>query len=241
MSRFSHPALLLVAAALIANTMACGPSPQPLPPPAEVILQGLSIAEGDEPNTVRLQGGPSATKNANTVELVSIGSASALYDVETIQVATDGSFDAQLTGTTADQFRMQAFGPGGAAAPLDLVLGGSGPEAPDRIDCLTLDVASEVELPPVKVGVETDLELVIESSCGEPVGIDDVYFVIDDGWGSNGNELGIPTDLGNGMELVLRVSTTPTSTGPSSNFVVLRLGLATAEEHRVVTLRTHGL
>lgn len=222
---------LLLAGALVA----CGPSPQPIPPPG-VVLQGLTTTDLGN-GRVRLVGTAGSTSDATSLEIVHVGVGA--FSVDEVTVGSDGSFVYEVDGATDDRFRLQATGPGGVSDPLtaDGIAGGGAVAASPVIDCVTSPF--DVVLPSLPAMQVMTAPLPLASECANVVGIDNIDLILGLPWTVTPD---MPTiDLTTGMSTSFDISWDPDMAGTVTNVVVVMINESGVNEQRIVTLRGEAL
>ena len=215
------PALLLLTA--------CGPSPQPLPPPI-IERTKLSITQA-APMTLEVRGAPGAIRNeADTVDVVDATNLALVG----VPVAADGSFTATLPAELTDSLRLQAFVDDRRSQPIDVVAdaGGGVLDAP-RIACAVLEPPLDLDLPETVVAQRTSADVIVHNQCPGILSVDEALLQTDPLWEVTGM---IPADLMPGDQLAISVMRNPPGPGVERNYLRLRLADGTGPELRLVTV-----
>jgi hypothetical protein len=218
------PALLLL--------VACGPSPQPLPPP-EIVRQGLSVTEA-EPDVLEVRGDVGAVTNeADRIELVGVANLA----VVNVAVAADGSFVATLPASLTDAVRLQAFADALRSTPIDVIADPASPvgavmDAP-RIACAVLEPSIALDLPDTLVGQPTSAEVIVRSECSGILSVDEAVLQTDPTWEVLAS---VPVDMMPGDQTSITVLRNPPAPGEARNYLRLRLADGVQPELRLVTV-----
>jgi hypothetical protein len=228
--------------ATAAGLLACGPSPQPLPPPEDLGISISAITVSDAGNgRVRLNGTEGAVTAADNLEVVSVGVAIDLQQTAPLQ---DGSFSIELDGAVTSLFRLQAFNAETQTEPIDTTADASGSLAEVvQTNCLVATPAREIIVPPAPIGTPSDAPLLLDNQCAGVVGVDAAGLQVDLFWEGDvpDNMVTLPTDLTTGTQLGFTITHSAQSVGPATNVLVILLNDPNnMDEQRIFTLRATG-
>jgi hypothetical protein len=226
----THLARLTFVVALVG----CGPSPQPLPPPIDISISGLTVAE-PAAGTVRLSGQAEAIVSADTLEVINI--TGGIIELALVPLAGDGSFSVDFEGTATDQFRLQAFSTSENTAPVDVIGSATGEVtlAP-AIDCLTANLPAELVIN-ATVAAEGAAELELTNNCAGGIAVDSAAVLTDTEWLLD-NLMILPADPIPGEVLNFGIVYAPTTPRDETNVVAFRvIDPGVTETWRVFTVR----
>jgi len=223
----------------VALQLACGPSPQPLPPPIGINLSGLRVSE-PEPGIVRVVGFADAVASADTIEVINVATDGVPFvERQLVEVASDGSFSADFEGTITDVFRLQAFAVTGAQTnPVDVAGVDTGALVPaPTIDCIADDLETEIALRQEQAGTEVIRDVTLTNeACGVEVTVSDTGLLTSDGWLLDGLSQ-VPSGLIDGATITFSIIFDPPVPREETNVVVFELFDGTTTERRIYTVR----
>lgn len=195
---------------------ACGPSPQPLPPPI-IERTRLSITQA-APLTLEVRGDPGAVTNqGERIEVVDAMN----FALVNVDVAADGSFAATLPAELTDTLRLQAFRDDRRSPPIDIAADGAGGVIdPPRIACAVLEPPLELDLPETEVGRMTSAAVIVRNECPGILSVDEAVLQTVPLWEVMHT---LPVDLMPGAQTTITVLRNPPAPGAERNYLRLRL------------------
>jgi hypothetical protein len=216
--------------------VACGVSPQPLPPPEAVVIDTAQLTLTETGGGLVVTGAPGAVIEATTLRLTNLEGADPVVEVD---VDPDGSFEASFGGSLFDLLRLQAFASQARSVPVDVTgtsSGGPVTVAPVPTACLQIDPPLELEGAPVGLMEPIqDFTITARNDCGGPVVLAAVDLRLGEGFQSLVGAQ-VPRTLAPGESFGIALGFKSMTTGVFEDVAILRLD-AVDGPRRFVTLR----